>query len=31
MEGLGIPFQFMLVADDEGFKTEDIDVAFVFE
>ncbi len=31
MEGLSIPFEFMLVADDKGFETEDVDVAFIFE
>ncbi len=31
MEGLGVPFKLILVADDERLKTEDIDVAFVFE
>jgi len=31
MEGLRIPLELLLVADNEGFETEDIDVAFVFE
>ena len=31
MKSLGIPFEFLLVADDEGFETEDVNVAFIFE
>jgi hypothetical protein len=31
MEGLNIPFELVLITDNEGFEAEDVDVAFIFE